>query len=123
MKTRHPPLPDLSQAARAVQAMRQPVVIVQRPKTSETKHLARIAELEETERRNSARLAELEKTFSSLLSLAHAKDRVESVTVPKHHIVVTTNSVFVSDGIDLSAYARVKLPWFQRLKRWLKDQA
>jgi hypothetical protein len=113
-------MPDLTQVAHAIQTLRQPVVIVQQPppSDSETKHLARIQELEETESKNSARLAELEKTFSSLLSLVHAKDRIEEVTTPKHDIVVTEDAVFVADGLNLSKYARVKLPLFQALKRW-----
>jgi uncharacterized coiled-coil protein SlyX len=117
--TRTPTLPDLSQAARQVQAMRQPVIIVQRPTASETKLRARLAALEESQAEQSTKIAELQSTLRSVKRLAQAKEHIEQHTTPKHHIVITGDSVFVADGLNLNRYARVKLPLIQAVKRWL----
>jgi len=124
--TRYLSPPGLSEIEQAARNLRVPAVFVQplapretEPTTADKEQIKKLqAKLKRDARKNSARLSKLEKQLASVISLAHAKDRIESLTTPKHNIVVRENMVYVADGLDLSSYAKVKLPLFQRLKRW-----
>jgi hypothetical protein len=124
--TRYASPPGLSEIEQAARNLRVPAVFIQpraprtaEPETADKEQIKQLqAKLKRVERKNSARLAKLEKALNGIVKLAHSRERLESITTPKHHIVVTSSNVYVADGLDLSAYAKVKLPWYQRLKRW-----
>lgn len=126
LATRYASPPGLSEVEQAARNLRVPAVFVlpptprkAEPENADQEQIKKLkSKLKRVERRNSARLAKLEQALTGLVKLAHAKDRIEAHTTPKHHIVVRENMVYVADGLDLSAYAKVKLPWHQRLKRW-----
>jgi radical SAM superfamily enzyme YgiQ (UPF0313 family) len=126
LATRYASPPGLSEVEQSAKNLRVPAVFVlppsprqAEPSTADQEEIKKLkSKLKRAERLNNARLAKLEQSMASLVKLAHAKDRIERVTTPKHHIVVTSSNVYVADGLDLSAYAKVKLPWYQRLKRW-----
>ena len=142
MKLAHQPRyvspPGLAEIKRAVRNLQQPAIIVPLvpSRASDSKSQERIQELEEAERLNSERIAnleralkkvqtqsntkieEMEQNLASIVKLAHAKDRIDGFTTPKHDIVVGENMVYVADGLNLSSYARVRRPIFQAVKRW-----
>lgn len=126
LATRYASPPGLSEIEQAARNLRVPAVFVHLPapredpdKAADKEQIKQLqAQLKRVERKNNARLAKLEKALDGVVKLAHSKERLESITTPKHHIVVRENMVYVADGLDLSAYAKVQLPFFQRLKRW-----
>lgn len=75
LATRYASPPGLSEIERAVQNLRQPVVIVQASphQAAETQQLARIAELE-------AALAAATRTANTVLERAHREDRLDRLT-------------------------------------------
>ena len=75
LATRYASPPGLSEIEQAVQNLRQPVVIVQGApsRATDTKHLARIAELE-------AALAAATQTAHTVLERAHREDRLDRLT-------------------------------------------
>lgn len=122
--------PGLSEIELAARNLRAPAVFVlppaprkEDPKNADKEEIRKLqAKLKRVERTSSARLAKLERSFDGLVKLAQSRDRVEAVTRQDPEIVITSGYVHITNGIDLTSYAKVKLPLFQRLKRWAMGQ-